>query len=30
VANIVTRTSHYESFTTSGAGYILNDRRARG
>ena len=29
-ANIITRTSHYESFTMSGTGYIRDDRPARG
>ena len=30
VDNITTRTSHYESFTVSGTGFILNGRLARG
>ena len=30
VDNIITRAAHYESFTMSGAGYILNDGLALG
>ena len=30
VDNIITRTSHHESFTMSCTGYILNDKPARG
>jgi hypothetical protein len=30
VVNIITRTSHYESFTRIGTGFILNDGLGRG
>ena len=30
MVNIITRSSHYEILTMSGAGFILNDRLARG